>query len=165
MKLKDINIALNNQIVGGSNYQWNCYGNDTFILDYQNDFGSASVIFDINTQKIYEASVEIQDKDKVYRYIDPDRKTDFLVECKTREVDPSIAWDDVKYIDLEVEDDFLEKANAIFENRPFDERVQVPLELSDQDFLQLVLEAHKRDITLNKMVESILQTYIDGENK
>ena len=163
MNLKDINTALNHQIVGGTNYQWHCYGNDTYMLDYQNEFGSASAVFDINTQKVYEASVEILDQDKAYRYIDPDYKSDFICECKARDVDPSIAWDDVKFIDLEVQEDFLEKAKAIFENMPFDERVKVPLDLHDQEFLQLALEAHKRDITLNKMVEVILQTYIDGE--
>ena len=56
----------------------------------------------------------------------------------------------------------MEKAKAIFENKPFDRRVEVPVELEDDVLLQLALEAHKRDITLNKMVEILLQNAIDA---
>jgi hypothetical protein len=40
-------------------------------------------------------------------------------------------------------------------------RVDVELELNDHEIYQLAMEAHKRDITLNKMIESILQEVID----
>lgn len=160
MHLNEVNIALGHQITGGGDFQWHCYGSNTWVLDYENEFGFASVVFDTTTQMIYEAIVEITDSDKIYRYIDPDFKADFLCESKARDIDPNIAWDNVKYIDLEIAEDFLEKAQAIFENRKFDERIQVPLDLPDQEFLHLALEAHKRDITINKMVEIILQTYM-----
>ena len=42
-----------------------------------------------------------------------------------------------------------------------DNRVEVEINLEDHEILQLALEAHKRDITLNKMVEIILQEVID----
>jgi len=42
-----------------------------------------------------------------------------------------------------------------------DNRVDVELDLDNFTILQLALEAHKRDITLNKMVEIILQEVID----
>ena len=42
-----------------------------------------------------------------------------------------------------------------------DNRVDVDLNLDEFDILRLALEAHKRDITLNKMVELILQEAID----
>ena len=42
-----------------------------------------------------------------------------------------------------------------------DNRVDVELDLDEDVILQLALEAHKRDITLNKMVEIILQEVID----
>lgn len=42
-----------------------------------------------------------------------------------------------------------------------DERVSIPVELSDEEFLQIAKMAHERDITFNKMVEFILQQEID----
>lgn len=43
-------------------------------------------------------------------------------------------------------------------------KVDVEFDLSDIDILRLALEAHKRDITINKMVELILQEVIDNHS-
>jgi predicted HicB family RNase H-like nuclease len=42
-----------------------------------------------------------------------------------------------------------------------DDRVEVELDLNEHEIYQLAMEAHKRDITLNKMIESILQEVVD----
>ena len=42
-----------------------------------------------------------------------------------------------------------------------DNRVEIELNLDEHEIYQLAMEAHKRDITLNKMIESILQEVID----
>jgi len=42
-----------------------------------------------------------------------------------------------------------------------DNRVEVELDLNEHEIYQLAMEAHKRDITLNKMIEIILQEVID----
>ena len=42
-----------------------------------------------------------------------------------------------------------------------DNRVEVELDLDEHEIYQLAMEAHKRDITLNKMIEGILQEVID----
>jgi len=42
-----------------------------------------------------------------------------------------------------------------------DNRVEVELNLDEHEIYQLAMEAHKRDITLNKMVEIILQEVVD----
>jgi macrodomain Ter protein organizer (MatP/YcbG family) len=85
----------------------------------------------------------------------------YLDEAKERGVDPDQAWDDVKWVDLDVESDFLEKAKAMFNGEEFDTRVQVEVDLDDATILKLSMEAHKRDITLNKMVEIVLQEAIN----
>ena len=41
-----------------------------------------------------------------------------------------------------------------------DNRVEIELDLNEHEIYQLAMEAHKRDITLNKMIESILQEVI-----
>ena len=42
-----------------------------------------------------------------------------------------------------------------------DNRVEIELNLDEHEIYLLAIEAHKRDITLNKMIESILQEVID----
>ena len=42
-----------------------------------------------------------------------------------------------------------------------DDRVEVELDLNEHEIYLLAMEAHKRDITLNKMIENILQDVID----
>jgi predicted HicB family RNase H-like nuclease len=49
----------------------------------------------------------------------------------------------------------------MFNGDEWDSRIQVPLDLDNDLLLQLAMEAHKRDITLNKMVEIVLQQAID----
>ena len=42
-----------------------------------------------------------------------------------------------------------------------DNRVEIELDLDEHEIYQLAMEAHKRDITLNNMIEIILQDAID----
>jgi hypothetical protein len=42
-----------------------------------------------------------------------------------------------------------------------DDRVEIELDLNEHEIYMLAMQAHKRDITLNKMIEIILQEYID----
>lgn len=42
-----------------------------------------------------------------------------------------------------------------------DNRVEIELNLDEHEIYLLAMEAHKRDITLNKMIENILQEVID----
>jgi len=42
-----------------------------------------------------------------------------------------------------------------------DGRSEVEIELSDEEFLSIARMAHNRDITFNKMVETILWQYIN----
>jgi hypothetical protein len=168
MHLSQVNEITDHKITEGSEYGWDCYPNARF-LNYESEFAYVSVLYSTETQEIYEADVSIKvdnwfDEDKnmrPYRWLNPEFKDAMIAESKKRKVKWRKAWDDVKWIDLEVEADFLEKAKAIFNGESHDNRIQVPIELEDHVMLQLCMEAHKRDVTLNKMVEIILQEVID----
>lgn len=165
MHLKQINESFDHTIVEGSEYQWNCFGKNARFLDYENDYARATVVFDTKNQYIYEASVNSKESDEtIYRYLSPDFKEKYLRECEVKDVDPAIAFDDVRFIDLEVEEDFLEKGKALFANKPFDKRIQIPLELSDEEFNSLAMMAHENDITINKMIEKILLKMIKEQS-
>jgi hypothetical protein len=160
-----INQALNHSITGGSEFLWQCYGDNARFLDYESKHGDVSVVFDSVTQTVYEASVSDKDTSiKPYRWLNPEYKENHFAEAKTRGVDPYQAWDDVKWVDVDLFEDFLEKAKAILNGESFDHRVMVSLELENDVILQLAMEAHKRDITMNQLIEQILQAQIEKEN-
>lgn len=165
MHLSKVNVALDHRIVSGSEYMWSCWENARY-LDYESAYAHVSVVYSTETQEIYQADVSIKTeawpKDaRPYRWLNPQFKELMLAESKERGIDPNEAWDDVEWIELEVAEDFLEKAKAIFNGEEHDTRIVVPLDLDDDLLLQLAMEAHKRDITLNKMVELALQAAID----
>jgi hypothetical protein len=162
MKLKAVNEALDHRITDGSEYQWKCYPTARY-LDYDTAFGHVSVIFNTTDQEIYEATIEIKDTgSRPYRWLNPETKQAMFDEAGSRAVDKDNAWDDVNWIDLETEEDFLEKAKAIMNGEKFDKRIQVPIELSDEDFLALAKMAHERDITFNEMICDALREVIKG---
>ena len=168
MKLIQINEALNHQITGGSDYHWNCFPDARF-LDYESEYAHVSILYSTTNQTVYQAEASIKldvwpndDRhDKPYRWTNPEFKNDYLNEAKDRNVDPNCAWDDVKWIELETDEDFLEKAKAMFNGNYWDTRIQIPVDLDDDTILKLSMEAHKRDITLNNMIELILRELID----
>lgn len=164
MNISKVNEALNHSIVGGSEYNWRCYGHNVRFLDYESEHAHASVLFDTLTREVYEAIISHkEDKVKPYRWLNPEYKQKYFDEAKNKGVDPYKAWDDVNWVDLEVEEDFLSKANAIFNGFAFDERVQVPVELKQHELYHLMKMAHERDLTLNKMVELLLWETINSE--
>ena len=164
MNLKEINEALGHQITGGSEYMWNCWP-DARYLDYECEYATASVVFNRKDQVIYEATVEIKNDERPYRWINPQFRQDMLDEADRRNIKSDEAWDDVKWIDLETEEDFIEKSTAIFAGEDFDRRIRLPLDLEEAEMMQLFMLAHEQDVTLNQCVEGILRTVIEQNNE
>jgi hypothetical protein len=75
------------------------------------------------------------------------------------------AWDDVDYTDLEVDEDWLDKATSIVDGEDYDTRVQVPVDFTDQELLTYMKIAHERDITFNELVEEALRHAINEYNE
>ena len=160
MKLNKVNEALNHKIVGSSEHQWNCWDYARF-LDYETEYAYASVVFNSRTQEVYEA--EVNDKEnqhKPYRWLNPKYKQSYIDEGKNRNVDVTQAWDNVQWVDLETEEDWLDKAKSIMEGNTFDTRISMPIDLDKEELFQLMSLAHEKDITLNQLVEQILEEVI-----
>ena len=144
---------------------WRCWPNARY-LDYETEYAHISVVYSTKNQEIYQAEITVKADSwypreiKPYRWLNPEFKDNYLNECEERGVDPMQAWDDTKWCDLETEEDWLEKAEAISIGTGFDERIQVPLTLSKDEMHKLMVMAHERDVTLNKMVEIILEEMI-----
>ena len=151
------------RITEGSDYCWQCYGSNAHCLDSWNgeqDGHSFTVIFDTKDQTVYEVQAHDYVHNRAYRMINPDFQKKYKKEAKHRDIDKNNAWDDVNYIDLEVDDDFIQKCLAIRAGEDYDTKVSVPLELEDDKMFELMRMAHEQDITLNQLVENILRNMI-----
>ena len=165
MNLEQVNNLFQHRITDGSEYLWHCYGDNVRSIDYTSTYACGYVVFDTDTQTVYEVSVSPvagswDVEPKPYRYINIEYQDAYKQEATNRGIDADQAWDDIKWVDLETEEDFIEKATAMFNGEKFDTRIQVPIDLDNDTMLKLAMEAHKRDITLNKMVEEVLRNVI-----
>ena len=152
------------RITEGSNYGWQCYGSNVYQMDSWNgniDGHSFSIIFDTRDQTVYEVQAHDYVHNRAYRMINEDFLKKMKKEAKRRDVDKNEAWDDVNYIDLEVDDDFIQKCLAIRAGEDYDTRVSIPLDFSDEELLQYMKMAHDRDITFNELVEEALRQAIE----
>jgi hypothetical protein len=154
------------KITEGSDYGWQCYGANAFCLDSWNGVHgkggySFSIVFSTKTQKVYEVSVCDYTNDRAYRMIAENKRKKHRRESLSRNVNLNEAWDDVEYIDLEVDDDFIQKALAIKAGEDYDTNVSIPLDLPD-DLLMFAFKcAHEENMTFNDWVNKMLRSFID----
>lgn len=167
--IKDWMELINYRITDGSDYQWNCYGDSSHALDswnggYDDSGFSLGIIFDTHTQVVYEVNVCDYGRRRAYRIINPDYKQAHDAEAKTRSVSSCQAWDDVEYVDLDSDEDFLRKARAIFAGEEYDTKVDITVEFTDEELLKYMKLAHQLDITFNQFIERALQNLL-GQNE
>ena len=163
--LKDFMETTNYRISEGGDYGWHCYGPNAYSFDCwtgETECGwSASIVFDRINQIGYQVEVCDYNKNCAYRFINPDFKSAYNAEAFTKGIPANQAWDNINFIDLDLIDDFLEKLRAIVNDIPYDNRVQIEIDLDDAEIFDLMTMAHKKDITLNKLIANILQQVID----
>lgn len=155
------------KITEGSEYCWQCFGPNAYRLDSWNqeqDGHTVSIVFDTRTHVVYEANAYDYQRNRAYRLINPDFKSAYDNEATERDVDINQAWDDVNYVDLDVVDDFIQKAVAIVNDEDYDTRVSVPVDFTDEELLTYMKMAHDRDMTFNQFVEQALRAAIDEFN-
>ena len=156
------------RITEGSDYGWQCFGHNAYCLDSWNgdqEGHTISIVFDTHTQTVYQAMAYDYSRNRAYRMTNPEFKAAFDAECVDREI-LDMAWEDeegnpIKYVDLDVEEDFLEKAHAICNDQEYDTRVQVPIDFTDAELLTYMKMAHDRDMTFNQFVEEALKAAIE----
>ena len=152
------------RITEGSDYGWQCYGSNVYQLDSWNseqDGHSFSIIFDTRDQTVYEVQAHDYVHNRAYRMINPDFQKKMKKEAKQRDIDKDEAWDEVNYVDLEVDDDFMQKARAIYAGEDYDTDVSVPVDLPDDLLLEAALNAHRQGITLNAYVNNALRELME----
>jgi len=159
MTLKSFMEIVGYRITEGYEYQWKCFGPKAYALNYWNgdhNGFSVSVIFDTLTSVVYCMEACDYQRSRAYRIINPEFTAAHEQEINTRIID-DLAWDDVHWIDLELMDDFEEKARAIVAGIDYDTRISIPLDLPDDLLLEAALNAHRQGITLNDYIYNALR--------
>jgi hypothetical protein len=153
------------KITEGGVYGWSCYGPNAYTLDSWNGVHgtggySFSIVFSTKTQKVYEVSMCDYTNDRAYRMIVENKQQKHRKEAQDKSELANQAWDDVDYVDLDVDDDFFQKALSIRAGEDYDTRVQVAVDFSDEELLKYMKLAHERDMTFNDFIEQALRQVI-----
>ena len=152
------------RITEGSDYTWECFGTHAYTLDSWNgdhNGHSFSITFDTKTQEVFEVMAHDYLRSRAYRMINPDYVKKHKKECKRRDCNLDEAWEDVNYVDLEVDDDFIQKCLAIRAGADYDTSVSVPLDLPDDLLMFAFKAAHAENMTFNDWMNKMLRGFID----
>ncbi len=167
--LKQWMETVNYRITEGDAWHSEAFGHSAHCLSAWNGVHgkggwSLNIVFDTDTQFVYQVEVCDYTNDRAYRLIHPAYKDAVAKEAKGNEY-ANQAWDDVDYTDLEVDEDWLEKATGIVNGEEYDTNIMVPIDFSDEDLLKYMIMAHERNITFNKFIEEALRAAIEEHER
>ena len=167
LSMKEFMELVDHRITEGSDYGWQCFGPNSYQLSSWNGVHgtggwSANIVFSTRSQKVYSVEVCDYTNDRAYRMINPDYVKKHEKEAKNRGVNMNEAWDEVDFVDLEVDDDFMQKFLAIKAGTEYDTRVLVPVDFTDEELLTYMKAAHERDMTFNEFVVQALTEAIQA---
>ena len=115
MKLNKFLESADGQIIGGSEYQWKCYGPDARFMDVSDidNHEVVNAVFDSKTKKVYEVTAHVYEDDVAYRWVDPKYASALFDEAIERGLDSSDAYDDVHYTEVDDADEILELVHKL----------------------------------------------------
>lgn len=149
--LKEWMEVANYRVTEGGDYF--AYGGAYALTSWNGDQDgySLEIVFSPRTQEVYEVQACDYKHQRAYRLVHGDYRDEKL---------DHEAWDDVQWVDLESDDDWIQKALAIVAGEDYDTRVNIPVEFTDEELLKYMRLAHERDITFNQLVEEALREAI-----
>lgn len=145
--LKEWMEVVDYRVTEGSDYY--AYGGAYALSSWngEQDGYSLEIIFDTKTQTVYEVQACDYKHNRAYRLVN---------ELHKEERRDEEAWDDTKWIDLECDDDWIQKALSIVAGEDYDTRVSIPVDFTDEELLKYMKLAHERDITFNELITEAL---------
>ena len=154
ISLKEWMEVANYRITEGGDYF--AYGGAYALTSWNGDQDgySIEIIFSPRTQEVYEVQACDYKHNRAYRLVHGDYRDEKL---------DNEAWDDTKWIDLESDDDWIQKALAIVAGEDYDTRVTIPLDFPEAELMVLFKQAHAADMTFNNFVEKVLREKLADE--
>lgn len=154
ISLKEWMEVANYRITEGGDYF--AYGGAYALTSWSGDQDgySIEIIFSPRTQEVYEVQACDYKHNRAYRLVHGDYRDEKLNDE---------AWDNTNWIDLESDDDWIQKALSIVAGEDYDTRVTIPLDLPEAELMVLFKAAHAEDMTFNDFVEKILREKLADE--
>jgi len=152
--LKEWMEVANYRITEGGDYYG--YGGAYALTSWNGDQDgySIEIIFSPRTQEVYEVQACEYKHQRAYRLVHGDYRDEKLDEE---------AWEEVKWVDLESDDDWIQKALSIVAGEDYDTRVTIPIDLPEAELMVLFKQAHAADMTFNDFVEQVLREKLADE--
>jgi hypothetical protein len=158
--LNDFFNLVNFKITGGSEYLWNCFGNNARFLDSEQENQDTSCIFDAQTQELYVlhfSHMVKEDTFEAYRWINPKYKEKYIEEHNQRNIDYTLFVDETPYNDFDNINDFIAVVDKF---SGFAKYTTMSIELDDDLILELTKKAMELNLTIDVLVNNILREYI-----
>lgn len=128
MNLQQFMDAVDCRVCGGSNFQWECYPNARYMdISDLNGTQVGSCLFSTASQEVYEIEFRVHEDDVAYRWTDPLYASPRDQESLIKGLDPTLAYDDVKFTEVESEEEILKLVRNIthmvyVHSRPLEEQ-------------------------------------------
>jgi len=162
MKLQDYFELVEYKIGEGSKYMWRCFGDNAYqITSGHYEEYEICATYDTEDQTVFVLEAHDLVNNRSYRFFNETYKDAYFDECKIRGIEDA-AYDNVKYVDLDLYSDFAEKAHAIIHGFDYDTRVLMNINIPDNELLQMMKAAHLLDVTFNEFVEIALKEAIEN---
>lgn len=141
-------------------YLWTCYPNAR-IVDFESEFAHASGIYSTASQTMYEVEIDSKngEHESPFRWINPEFKDAYVKEAESRNINPKIAWDGIKYVEIDDFTEFLSVAKQVFNGvKP---ETEIDLELDHDVLFHHLLAAHEQNITFNEHISNVLRRELE----
>lgn len=172
LNVEDFLECVDHRVNDNEVFQWTCYGDNALIMSHWNGQHcdkeiNITIVYDSVDRTVYEMEAWDGPNDRQYRWIHPDYVEAVKAECQERNINFETSIDNKKFIDVEVVEDILEKASAIYRGEDYDTRIIVQIDLTHDEQFELMRLAHEADITVNEYIKRILEKVIgdDHDNK
>ena len=161
MTLHDFFNLFDYKVTEGSEFYWNCFGPNCRFIELKNNEIGGSVVFSKLNQEIFQAEVYDEANNVAYRWMPSTAREKYFAECEDRNVPKMEAWDGCDFVDVETVNQFSDVVKSLIQGEPpegdLEGDMDVELELPQHVIVFLSLEAHKRNITLNEMINIALR--------
>ena len=161
MTLHDFFSIFDYKVTDGSEFLWSCFGQHARCIELTSDDVVGWVVFSKVTQEIFQAEVYNESALVAYRWMPDASRQAFVAECTQRNVPLSEAWDGCDFIDVGSLEEFMNHAKRLIDGENLDVNDEVEVKLSHDVIIALTMEAHRRNITLNEMMNIALREMLD----
>lgn len=148
--------AIKYKITDGSDWNWNCYGVHTHVIDSIINDKESGCVFDTETQEVYQIYMIDEKNDTQYIWFNPLYRDAYFSESYERKVNPLGYTEDTEYYELLVLEDIIEKLSCFYADKEYDTNILVPIDIDDDLYAELTELALTKNVTVEELISSAL---------